>query len=675
MSKPTAVMDIECYRNYFLVMFKRVDTGAVRAYEMWDDGALADAGELRTVMANYRVVTFNGNSYDLPMLAYALQGKSCSALKDASDAIIVGNLRSWQFEDQFAVKVSKTWDHIDLIEVAFGDGSLKLYGGRLHSKRLQDLPIEPSAIISPEDRENLRSYCKNDLQTTIDLWNHLQPQIDLREHMTAEYREDLRSKSDAQIAETVIRKQCGQILGGVVRRPEIPPGTSFKYEPPRWLTYTTPLLRKVLEDVSASTFFVNDKGSVEMPPALDERTVPLGGSVYRMGIGGLHSSEQVQAVVADEEHSLSDHDVTSFYPSIILRCELSPLHLKHDNAFLQVYRTIFERRIDAKRRGDDVVSNVLKIVLNGSFGKFGSRYSALYSPHLMVQVTLTGQLSLLMLIEALEARGVPVVSGNTDGIVIRCPRGKRDVMYQVIKWWEQTTGFGTEETRYRAVFSRDVNNYVALKEKGGFKGKGAFASVSISKNPQNTICVEAALALLERGTPIRETIRSCVDIRKFITVRSVRGGAVRVLNSRYDDTLTPGKKRESLLANGWSMTVPGPLKVARFARTASEAGQDVETAYRLMCGEDEIRYIGKVVRFYIGRSAAGALHYMVRNDKGNRNKVPGSESSVPVMELPESLPPDVDYEFYEREAESILADIGATPRKLMHLLFGATEAA
>ena len=56
--------------------------------------------------------------------------------------------------------------HIDLMEVAFGDGSLKLYGGRLHSKRLQDLPIAPDSHISDEDRSLLVRYCENDHDTS-----------------------------------------------------------------------------------------------------------------------------------------------------------------------------------------------------------------------------------------------------------------------------------------------------------------------------------------------------------------------------------------------------------------------------------------------------------------------------------------------------------------------------
>jgi hypothetical protein len=669
MSKITLVMDIECYVDYFLVMFRRVDTGATRQYEMFD-GQRLDTDEIRRIMRTYRVVTFNGLNYDAPMLAYALTGVSCAKLKEASDTIIVGQMKGWQFEQHSGARVPREWDHIDLIEVAFGQGSLKLYGGRLHSKKLQDLPIEPSARISPEQRTKLVAYCGNDLQTTIDLWNHLSPQIALREHMTEQYGTDLRSKSDAQIAEAVIRSQCGIILGDVVKKPNIPPGTSFKFKAQKWLAYKTATMKAVLDDVVDATFFVNVDGGVDMPAALDGRSVAIGGGVYRMGIGGLHSSEQNQALVSDDEHVLIDRDVTSFYPAIILEGGLAPLHLTRENAFLRVYRSIVERRVKAKRIGDNVTANVLKIVANGSYGKLGSKYSALYSPHLMIQVTITGQLVLLMLIEALECAGFRVVSANTDGIVIHCRRDREDELLDVINLWETATTFNTEETRYAALFSRDINNYLAIKEGGGVKGKGAFAPTSIAKNPQNNICVEAVIALIDKGVPIVQTIRGCTDIRKFVTVRTVRGGGVQITRTRYDETLTPGKKRDVLLAAGWHQTNEGPLKTALFTYMTGEPEFDVETAYRLHCGEDSVQYLGKVVRFYIGHSSIGAIYYKDKNKTGNRNKVPASDGAVPVMELPDTLPGDIDYGFYIREANDILNDIGASEEKRAKLMFG-----
>ena len=237
-------MDIECYVNYFLVMFRRVDKDVVRYYEQFD-GQKLNVTEIKRILREYKVVTFNGNSYDMCILMLALTGADCAKLKEASDAIIVGQLRGWQFEQQFNVKVPAYVDHIDLIEPAFGQGSLKLYAGRLHSKRLQDLPIEPSAVITVEQRADLRDYCGNsDLVATIDLFNHLAPQIKLREQMTEDYGVDLRSKSDAQIAETVIKRQITQVLGDAPRKPNIPAGTTFKYAPPAFLEFKTEILQK-----------------------------------------------------------------------------------------------------------------------------------------------------------------------------------------------------------------------------------------------------------------------------------------------------------------------------------------------------------------------------------------------------------------------------------------------
>ncbi len=672
--RKTLVVDIECYVDYFLVMFRRVDTGVTRVYEMYA-GHTLDTTQVRQIMATYRTVSFNGLNYDLPMLTLALRGASCAELKKASDTIINSKLRGWQFEQLYDLKIDQKWDHIDLIEVAFGQGSLKLYGGRLHSKRLQDLPIDPSARISPEQREQLVAYCGNDLTTTIDLWNHLLPQIELRERMSIDHGVDLRSKSDAQIAEAVIRKGVSKIIGEKVQKPSIPPGTSFKYEPPTWLSYSTGPLQNVLADVCSATFYVAADAGVTMPDVLNGRSVAIGNSVYRMGIGGLHSSEQNQSIVADADHVLIDRDVTSYYPAIILGSRLSPLHLRENDAFLRVYKDIVDRRVHAKRNGETTVANALKIVANGSFGKFGSKYSALYSPHLMIQVTLTGQLALLMLIERLEARGIRVVSGNTDGIVIHCRKTQEPTLTAVIAEWEKATGFNTEETRYRAIFSRDVNNYVAMKEGGGAKGKGAFAGVSIAKNPQNVICIDAVLANLKDGTPIETTIRACTDIRKFVTVRTVRGGGVQMLSTRYDDNLTPGQKRAHLISQGWRVSTSGPLATLRLAApgtldTMGENGRDVETAYRMHCGEDAVRYLGKVVRFYIGHSSVGAIYYNEKNKSGGRNKVPASDGAVPVMELPDTLPSDIDYDFYIREANSILADIGVSAEKRMQLMYG-----
>lgn len=654
--KSTVTLDVECYVNYFLIKFKSVDTGKVREYELFPGGEPLNYGQIRHILESYLIVTFNGNGYDLPMVVLAMTGVDCETLKQASDQIILGEMKAWEFYRAYNLSEPTYCDHIDLIEVAFGQGSLKLYGGRLHSRKLQDLPLPPDARISAQQRPVLRDYCGNDHDTTADLFRHLKGPLDLRAQMSEMYGVDLRSKSDAQIAEAVIRKEIEDRLGYRVSKPSIPPGTRFRYKAPAFIRFQTEQLQLRLAEIQDSSFVIDVNGSPIEPKALAGMTVKIANGVYRMGIGGLHSSETNAAHHAGNGIVLMDADVTSYYPSIILGCDLFPEHLTHE--FLNVYRSIFERRVAAKKAGNKVVNEVLKIVLNGSYGKFGSKYSVLYSPHLMIQVTVTGQLALLMLIEALHLDGIECVSANTDGIVLKFHESRMDDVRAHIAEWSERTGFGMEETFYKALFSRDVNNYLALKDKG-VKGKGEYAEPSISKNPDRAIVNEAVKLFLEHGTPIEKTIRECQDVRKFLVVQRVTGGAVKVLRTNYDDTLKPSQMRALLLANGWLMSVEGPLSKARFVQSDFDLGMDVETAYRTHCGDDEVEYIGKVVRFYIGRGVKSALHTNRKTSKGNRNKVPGSDGAVPCMELPDSLPDDIDYDHYIDYARRVLRDIGA----------------
>jgi DNA polymerase elongation subunit (family B) len=518
--KPTVVFDIEVYQNYFLVAFMNAVTGKVRHLEMTDHQSL-DVETLRAILRSYRLVSFNGINFDLPLVSLALKGASCSVIKRVADQMIKHGLRYWSLGIE-PVKV----DHIDLMEVAPGRAGLKLYGARMHCESVQHLPIEPDALISPEQHTLLRHYCENDLRLTLALYQRLTPQLSLREQLTAQYGLDLRSKSDAQIAEAVIKAEVERGLGHPLpkKNPTRLVGVEFRYRPPAFIQFTSDCLRELLARVCDTAFTVGGNGAVQLPKVLRDLEVSIGRSIYRLGIGGLHSSEKSVAYHSDEHAVLIDRDVTSYYPSIILNCGLRPDTM--GDHFSRVYRELKQRRLAAKRMGDQVQADSLKITINGSFGKFGSPYSCLYSPTLLIQTTITGQLALLMLIEALEDEGIAVVSANTDGLVMHCPRTHLDLAEYIVWEWEFNTGFETEATEYKALYSRDVNNYLAITAEG-CKVKGVLKPANLIKNPQADIVTRAVIARLRHGTPVDDTIRSSRDITQFLAVRTVRGGAIK----------------------------------------------------------------------------------------------------------------------------------------------------
>lgn len=601
--RETLIVDTECYRNYWLIAFKSIESGKV-VYEEYSPDKTPNLAKIEWILWHFKTVSFNGNKYDLIMIALALAGLSPSELKDASDKIIKDEMRVSDIEDAYRVSVPPV-DHIDLIEVCPLQGSLKTYAARLHAQRMQDLPYEPDLLLTRDQAAHICNYCINDLNNTGLIYLELRDQIKLRETLGKEYDQDLRSRSDAQIAEYVISAEVAKINGFHSKRAKVEAGKTFKYIPPDYLSYRTPVLQDLLTKLSNLDFTITETGKVVMD-ALKGLDITVGETVYRLGRGGLHSKEKSAAHIADDDTLIIDDDVESYYPKLIINSGLYPQSM--GPTFLTVYQSLVDRRLAAKKAKNNIESDGLKITINGTFGKLGSRWSKMYAPNLLIQVTLTGQLALLMLIEMLELNGIPVISANTDGIVKKCRKDQYELLRSIIEEWEKRTGLRTEETRYSALYSRDINNYIAVKvadDKGkkSVKGKGIFANpwndpktaiFRFHKNPMATICIEALNEYILNGTAIDATIRQCGDIRKFVLVKKVKGGA-----------------------------------------------------------EKDGVYLGGVIRWYYARNVNGVISYAM-----NGNKVSDSDGGKPCLDLPEAFPDDIDYERYVEITTEFLYAIG-----------------
>ena len=646
----TMFVDIECYKNYFFVGFKRLSDGRRLGVEYSErTGMTYDRDRVRRILRKYESVGFHSLTYDLPMLWLSLQDDITPAdLKKASDRIIKGDLNWWDVEEALGIEIP-AWlkkQHIDLIEPQpNAHASLKILNGRMHGKQLQDLPYPEYTILTTDQMTVVSDYCLNvDLDATHSLFETLAEPLELRRSLSDRFERNFMSKSDAQIGEAIVKLKVEQSTGRRVKKPGNSAGKTFKYPVQDWMKFETPELQQFLEDVRNTEFTIDSKGKTISPPSLDDRKIKIGGMWYSVGIGGLHSTEKRRAVKSNKTHILVDADVASQYPSIILMMGLYPEAL--GPIFLEVYRSIRDDRLKAKARAKEIYDELPgvndpdriaelkkelvqcqvrdkggKIFLNGVYGKLGSRYSILYAPHLLVAVTLTGQITLLMLIEKAVKMGIDVVSGNTDGVLFNCPRDKYDglikdslkpsLLKEICDDWEKTTTFKLEFAEYKAIYNGSVNFYYALKNNDGHKRKGDIGNPwnthkddldpirgQLMKNPQMTICTDAALARIKHGTPVRETIKNCTDMTQFVTVIKAAKGAT------WDD-----------------------------------------------------EYLGKVVRYYWSVDGMPILSSEA-NVSGNYNKVQKTDGARECMLLPDSIPADLDYERYVQEAESILEYVG-----------------
>lgn len=582
----------------------------------------------------YVWVSFNGIKFDAPVLSAVMQGRDIADVKRMANEIITDRKPAWMSARDYQLEPLDI-DHIDLTETAPGVMiSLKLYAARLGLKSIVDLPFEHDAILDAKQREVVADYCLNgDLVATAALFNELQQQIELREKMGEEYGLDLRSKSDAQMAEWIIAKQLG-IKGAV----EVP--AKVRYKAPPFIQPRNMILVDMLERAQRHDFKVSKaNGAVEMPPFLEE-PILLGKGRYQMGIGGLHSQhDRCQQWVASADLEISDFDVASFYPNMILNAGLIPRGI--GLPFLHLYRKLLDERIVAKRTGNKVKNEGMKIMLNGTFGKLGSMFSKLYAPDLMIATTLTGQFYLLGLIELVIENGGHVISANTDGICVSASPANMAMIRDVVAMYGWLTSFEFEETKYRSISIKDVNNYVAVTTEGKVKAKGIYAKAGLMKNPTNEVCTLAAQAYLSTGRSIESFIREHLkpeNFADFTQSRSVTGGAVQYAEKVLVDDWYEGAPGE-WYRRAWPQYTRAPVR-RKSRPPAVEAGTNPT-------------HLGRVARWYYSTRPGLSINYA-----SNGNLVPKSEGGMACLKLPDTIPADLDLDRYIEETKTNLRNMG-----------------
>jgi len=570
------IFDIEISPNMFMVGFKKLD-GKVLQITTKTKLDKTQCMNIRKVINQYTLIGFNNSRYDNPMLLKALDGATTTELFKMSERVVKDNMPTFMTMRDFDLEPIRAMDTIDLMPpqpAVFA--SLKSLGVRLNSPKLQELPYAYDKVLSDKEIEVIAKYNINDLDVTIDLYKAIKGEITLREQMGEQYGTDLRSKSGAQVATAVLLKMT-KYQGA---KPSIP--KSVRYVAPKCVQFNSYVLQGLLKRVEEHVFAINPKnGQPVNPDWLKKFPLTINNTPYQVGVGGLHDKRKKTTFRADDDTLLLDIDVASYYPSMMIEFGYAPKHIK---GFLDTYKRIYKTRLNAKRTGDKFVSNSLKLVLNSSFGLLGSMYSKFYSPDTMLQVTITGQLMLLMLIEEIEAEGVEVFYANTDGITLKLPKGKLDTIRNIVFDWELQTGMVMEENYFDSVHIRDVNSFVNITTDGEVKAKGVYAPPTLSKNNEYPIVFDAIKAHLKDGTPMEDVINSCTDVTKFVSGRAVAKG-----------------------------------------------------------GHWKGKYLGKMVRFYY--STEGEPIYYI-NVHGNEAKVATTDGAKPMMDLVNTVPTDLDYDKY-----------------------------
>jgi hypothetical protein len=529
-----------------------------------------------------------------------------------------------------------TLKQIDLFKINHYDNknrmvSLKRLEFEMDLENIEEMPVHHTKVnMTKEDIAITREYCRNDVHATYEFYkittgNTKHPlyednnQIELRQDIEAEFGIPCLNYSDSKIGDEMIKKYYCEEKG--IDLKDIPKKGFFRKEIKvkhciaDYIKFETPQLKTFLKDVQGLVLGLQDDF---------KESINFYGNVYTFAKGGLHTENKPQIFEADEEHDIIDWDVSSYYPAIGINNSRYPAHL--GKAFLTGYKKMFDRRLELKPQAktDKRIKGIvgaLKLAVNSVYGKSSDMQSWIYDRQYTMFTTITGEFSLLMLIEAYELAGINVISANTDGVTIRIKKSLIDKMYEINTWWEQLTRYELERTDYAKIIFSTVNDYIAVKTNGEVKKKGDFLTdFELHKNKSARVVPIALEKYFINGNPVADTIRKHNNIYDFAMrqranrdfhFEGISEGKTRVYNkliryyvSKTGEKLLKVKKEDStsgaasvsqVEAGEWVMTVCNHL-------TANHPLDNIDHSYYIERAEriiNKINYRGKKVPIVI----------------------------------------------------------------------------
>ena len=313
------------------------------------------------------------------------------------------------------------------------------------------------------------------------------------------------------------------------------------------------------------------------------------------------------------------------YPATIINNGRYPAHLGKE--FLSGYKKMFEKRLHLKplSKNDKKIAGIvgaLKLAVNSAYGKTSDIQSWLYDRLVTMFTTITGELSLMMLIEKYELSGIHVISANTDGVTVKIKKTHIDKMHEINKWWCETTQYELERTDYSKIIFSTVNDYLAIKTDGKLKFKGDFLiDFELHKNKSAKIIPIALKKYFVDNIPVEETIKNHKNIYDF----AIRQKASK--DFHYEGVVLnigePNNKYiQEKIKSEWEET-NNFWKNNNYEEDFSydEMIKQIITEWRRLSGKTNVYH--KLIRYYV--SNTGEKIFKIKNPECDTNAAPISQ--------------------------------------------------
>lgn len=550
--KKVVIYDIETYRAMFCFVGLDVSTGEIESF------IIHPQKDDRVRLMDYLThlsggVGFNNIGFDYPVMHYFMDNwtkwnveQTIFELHEKANDIIKDTDLSFDERRFKGIKDHEMKFHqLDLYLLHHFNNNAR----RTSLKALQialKLPnVMESSISFDQEKVSLTEanevleYCINDVKSTYELYKVSKGKIDLRRSLNQKYNLKCFNFSDSKIGEQLMLKLYAQ---------------ETKSDPWDIKKLRTKRDKIVLKDVILDYIeFENPKFDELLDFFKDQIITDTKGSIntsvifnkfkYDFGAGGVHGCIKAGIYESNSTHVIKSCDVASLYPSIAVKNGFYPEHL--GSSFCTVYKNILSQRLEAKKKGDMVMSDGFKLSANSVYGKSNDKFSFLYDPQFTMSITINGQLLLAMLAEQLaQIPDSQVLMINTDGIEIMIPRDQEYLYKDICEYWEKDTKLTLEYIDYQKMVIKDVNNYISQSTAGKIKRKGFYEyNKELHQDNSFMIVPKALEAFFLHGIDVGHTIRSHSDIYDFCGRQKFKGKDYGETHEvAYDDDNLPYDK-------------------------------------------------------------------------------------------------------------------------------------
>jgi len=325
---------------------------------------------------------------------------------------------------------------------------------------VMEMPIDHTRDdITLDEIPGILEYNMNDVLATFEFYKKSLAKINLRKSLNQEYNIPCMNWSDSKIGEQLILKlYCDKTerdVWEVKKKRTYRKSINFKECILDYIKFESKEFNELLDYFKKQTI-TETKGAIA-------KSVVYEGFKYDYGTGGIHGCIESGVYESNDDYIIIDADVGSLYPNLAIQNNFFIEHLGHD--FVEVYKSIIDLRMKAKKAGNMVLSDGFKLAANSVYGKSNDINSFLYDPKFTMQITLNGQLLLTMLAETLvNAFGtkMQVLQINTDGITVKIPREFVSAYYALCRLWEYQTKLNLEYVEYSKMVIRDVYKNIGV---------------------------------------------------------------------------------------------------------------------------------------------------------------------------------------------------------------------